>query len=102
MLLGLPQQISQRSDVVAQSPSGKPRLDLLDQPAVAVWIAERDERAVAAVIGCGPGHAAVRGAEVELRPGRLRVEYLARLRTARDELVACRVDIGDDQVEVLG
>ena len=41
MLLGLTQKLCQRRDVHAESPSGKPRRDLLQHPAVAVGIAER-------------------------------------------------------------
>ena len=49
VLLCLSQKLCQRRDVqAAESSSGKPRLDLLEQPAVAVWIAERGARAVGA------------------------------------------------------
>ena len=37
-LLCFSQQLCQGRDVQAESSSGKPRLDLLQQPAVAVWI----------------------------------------------------------------
>src|SRR5262245_47148353 len=50
-LLGLSQESSQRRDVeVAEPAPGKPRLDLLQQPAVAVWIAERCKCAVRATV----------------------------------------------------
>jgi len=39
-LLCLSQKLGQSRDVDAESSSGKPRLDLLEQPAVAVWITE--------------------------------------------------------------
>ena len=56
VLLCLSQKLCQRRDVeVAESSSGKPRLDLLEQPAVAVRIAERGVRAVGATVaGRGP------------------------------------------------
>src|SRR5262249_2632628 len=50
-LLCLSQKLGQSRDVYAEPSSGKPRLDLLEQPAVAVWITERGERAVACAIG---------------------------------------------------
>jgi hypothetical protein len=39
-LLGLSQKLCKSCDVAAEAPSGKPRLDFLKQPPVAVWIAE--------------------------------------------------------------
>src|SRR5205823_15057468 len=39
-LLCLSQELGQSRDVHAESSSGKPRLDLLEHPAVAVWITE--------------------------------------------------------------
>src|SRR5439155_10093997 len=55
VLLCLSQKLGQTRDVaVAQSSSGKPRSDLLEQPAVAVRIAERGECAIAGSVGCGP------------------------------------------------
>src|SRR5882672_8196079 len=48
-LLCFPQKIGQGRDIhIAESTSGNPRVDLLQQPAVAVRIAERGERDVAA------------------------------------------------------
>src|SRR6202008_2448561 len=45
-LLGFAQQSGQRRDVQAEPTPGKPGLDLLQQPAVAVGVAERGPRAV--------------------------------------------------------
>src|SRR6266853_3054693 len=39
-LLCLSQKLGESRDVHTESSSGKPRLDLLEQPAVAVWITE--------------------------------------------------------------
>src|SRR5262245_40170168 len=49
VLLGFSQQVSQRGDIkAADSSSREARGDLLEQPAVAVWIAEGSEREVGA------------------------------------------------------
>ena len=102
-LLCLSQKLGQSRDVqVAESSSGKTRLDLLEQPAVAVRIAERGERAIAGVVGCGPADSTARAVALELSSRRPGVEHLADLGTAGDELVACSLDVGDDQVEALG
>ena len=83
-------------------PAGQPGRDLLQQPAVAVRVAERGERAVAGVIGRGAADAAARAVGLELSAGRPGVEHLADLGTAGGELVARGLDIGDDQVQALG
>src|SRR6267378_2982733 len=102
-LLSLSQELRQGRDVqVAESSSGKPRLDLLEQPAVAVWIAERGERAIACMVGCGPADSTARAVALELSSRRRGVEHLADPGTTGDELVACSLDLGDDQVEALG
>src|SRR5207253_3972444 len=87
---------------VAEPSSGKPRLDLLEQPAVAVRIAERGERAIAGMVGCGPADPTARAVTLELSPRRPGVEHLADHRTTDDELVACSLDVGDDEVKALG
>src|SRR5207245_4610144 len=53
VLLGLSQKVGQSRDVRVRSSSGKPRLDLLEQPAVAVRIAERGKCSVGATVGSG-------------------------------------------------
>ena len=78
----------------AESPSGKPRLNLLEQPAVAVRIAERGEREIGATFWVGPGS---RPFVPATRRRRLEVEHLAHLDAARDELGACRLDVVDDE-----
>src|ERR1700737_579200 len=103
VLLCLSQKLCQRRDVaVAESSSGKPRLDLLEQPAVAVWIAERGERAIAGMVGCGPADSTARAVAPELSSRRPGVEHLADLGTSGGELLACGLDVGDDEVEALG
>jgi len=78
----------------------QPRRDLLQQPAVAVGIAEGDERTVAAMLG-------IRTADPEppKQVGLVRasvhaagVEYLGRVDAVRDQFVARSLDVGDDQV----
>src|SRR5580704_18602878 len=85
--------------------TGQPRRDLLEQPAVAVRITERGERAVAAMLGIRTGdpeppkqvglvRAGVHAAGV--------VENLADLDAASEQLVAGGGDVGDYQVQALG
>src|SRR6266851_349542 len=73
-------------------PARKARRDLLDQPAVAVRVAERDERAVALVIRSRAGYPP---------PGPGVVEYLAHLGAAAGELGPGRVDVGDGQLQAV-
>jgi hypothetical protein len=87
---------------VAESSSGNSRLDLLEQPAVAVWIAERGKREIAGMIGCGPWHPTGCAVALELGSRRRGVEHLADLRATSAEFVARRLDFGDDEVEALG
>ena len=54
------------------------------------------------MIGRGPADSTARAVALELSSRRPGVEHLADLGTAGDELVACRLDVGDDQVEALG
>ena len=85
--------------------TGQPRRDLLEQPAVAVRIIERGERAVAAKLR-------IRTADPEppkqvglvltgVNPAGV-VENLADLDAAGEQLVAGGSDVGDDQVQSLG
>ena len=95
MLLCLSQELGQSRDVqVAESSSGKPRLDLLEQPAVAVRIAERGKCCVG-VDRSGPGPA--RGAPP--KP----VKWNASLTSAPRPMssVACRFDVGHHEIQVL-
>ena len=60
MLLRLTQELCQRRDVqIAESTSGQPRCDLLEQPGVAIRVAERSKGKVAAVTGVRPTDATV-------------------------------------------
>src|SRR4051794_37599603 len=94
VLLCLAQKLGQRRNVhAAESASGKSRLDLLQQPAVAVRVAERGERAVTAALW-------IRAAERRLsRTGA--VEHFAHVDTAMDELGARSPDVGHDEIESL-
>src|SRR6266478_6626701 len=94
-LLGFAQEIGQRRDVEAAQPaSRKPGGDLLQQPAVAVGIAERDPRAVGAPLR-------IRARQAALRPGdtesAVEMEDLARVGAVGDELGACGLDVVDDE-----
>ena len=101
--LCLSQKLCQRRNVqVAESSFGKPCLDLLEQPGVAVRITERGEREIAGMVGCGPPDSTARAVALELRSRCPGVEHLADLGPTGDEVVACRLDLGDDQVEALG
>src|SRR5580658_10390062 len=106
MLLRLNQKLCQRRDVqIAESTSGQARCDLLQQPAVAVGIAEGGERAVAAMLGIrtadpeppkkvGLVRASVHAAAV--------VKHLGYVDAERDNLGPRSLDVGDDQVQTLG
>ncbi len=83
-------------------PAGQPRRDLLQQPVVAVRIAERGEGGVGGVIGRGAAEASARAVGLELRARRPGVEHLADLDAVRHEIVARGLDVGDDQVQALG
>lgn len=73
------------------SASGGACPDLLDQPAVAVGVAEGQVRAVVGPIG--------------MQSGRLsfcaEVEWLGHFHAAIDEVGVRRFDVGDDQVQTL-
>src|SRR5215472_5268376 len=85
--------------------TGQPRRDLLEQPAVAIRITERGERAVAAMLR-------IRTADPDppKQVGRIRagihasgtVEHFADGDAATEQLVAGGLDVGDDQVQALG
>src|SRR5580700_5340760 len=102
MLLGLAQKLCQRRDVqTAESTSGQARCDLLEQPGVAIWVAERSKGKVAAVIGVRPTDATVAfGTELGARFRSM--EHLTNLDTASNELFASSFNLGNDQVETLG
>src|SRR6202035_2253214 len=102
MLLRLTQKLCQRRDVhIAESTSGQSRRDLLEQPGVAIRVAERSKGKVAAVTGVRPTDPA--GAfGTELSAGFRSMEHLTNLDTARNEISAGSFDIGNDQVETLG
>src|SRR6266851_1760607 len=80
-------------------PARKARRDLLDQPAVAVRVAERDERAVALVIRSRAGYPPPGPGVVEYPAGV--VEYLAHLGAAAGELGPGRLDVGDGQLQAV-
>src|SRR5512133_1173160 len=102
MLLRLTQEICQSRDVqIAESTPGQPRGDLLEQPGVAIRVAERGKGKVAAITGVQPTDAAVAfGAELSARFRSM--EHLADLDAATHELYASSLNIGNDQVETLG
>src|SRR6516162_4306060 len=90
MMLGcFLEQAGPGSDVPGQVlplPARKPRPDLLEQPFVAIWIAERGIRLVGATL---------RVRTRNTPPGE--VEYLADLGAAADEVRTRRVDVVDSQ-----
>jgi protease I len=73
-------------------PSGKPGRDLLEQPAVAVGIAERGVALVGAAL------------RVQARAGPVgaKVEEVTDLYAAADEVIPRRLDVRDDQLQALG
>src|SRR6202048_1377282 len=102
MLLRLTQKLCQRRDVqIAESTSGQARCDLLEQPGIAIRVAERSKGKVAAVTGVRPTDPAVAfGTELGARFRSM--EHLTDLDTAGNEIFAGSFDIGNDQVETLG
>ena len=102
MLLRLTQELCQRRDVqIAESTSGQARCDLLEQPSVAIRVAERSKGKVAAVTGVRPTDATI-AFGTELGTWFRSMEYLTDFDTAGNELFASRFNIGNDQVETLG
>ena len=94
VLLGFSQKLSQAGDVqVAESPTGKPCRDLLEQPAVAVRIAERRICAVGAIVRVVARYG--RSAE------RFEMECVADLGAAGRELGSCRLDVRDHEIQIL-
>jgi hypothetical protein len=104
-LLCLSQKLRQSREVHAESSSGKPRRDFLEQPAIAVRIFERGERAVAAMRGirtADPGPSKQVGLVRASVHAARAVKRLADLDAAIEQLFAGGLDIGDDQVKALG
>src|SRR6202790_2255022 len=99
MLLRLTQKLCERRDVhIAESSSGQTRCDLLEQPGVAIRVAERSKGKVAAVSGIRPTDATVAfGTELSTRFQSM--EHLTDLDTAGNEFFAGRFNIRNDQVE---
>src|SRR5271167_1365521 len=83
----------------------KPGRDLLQQPAVAVGITERGERAIAAMFGIRTADPKPSKQVGPIRPsvhaGGI-VEDIADLDTATEQFAAGGLDVGDDQVKALG
>src|SRR5688572_4276265 len=90
----LSQKLRQTRDVqVAESSAGKPRRDLLEQPAVAVRIAERRIGSVGATVGIAAWYRwSSEGREVK---------RLTHVGAAADQLPACRLDVGHNQIQIL-
>src|SRR5262245_28627820 len=82
-------------------PAGQPCSDLLEQPAVAVRVAERGEGSVASVLGCGPFEAAGCTIGLKLSARCYGMEHLADLDLTRDKFGARSIDVGDNQIKVL-
>src|SRR2546425_518845 len=76
------------------NPSGKPRLDLLEQPAVAVRIAEPGKGAVRTAFRVRARQACPLGSGV--------MEQLTDVGAAGDELGACRLDVEHHEIQALG
>ena len=98
-----PARLAEANDVSAGSTRPGSRVgDFLEQPAVAVRITERGERAIAAVVGRRAADAIVRAGRMEPRAECPLVEDLADLDAPGEEPVAGGLDVGDDQVQPLG
>ena len=86
---------------VAGDAAGQAGRDLLQQPAVAVRVAERGEGAVARVLGRGPADA-IGPVGLELRARRPGWNTSLTSTPVGGELVARGLDVGDDQVQAPG
>src|SRR5688500_3735031 len=96
MLLRLSQKLGQSRDIhTAESPPRKARLDPLQQPAVAVGIAERDPREVGATFRIGPGLSSLRPGDTD--EVALEMEHLTHIDSVFDELGARRREVVDDE-----
>src|SRR5918996_4136029 len=93
MLLGFTEKLRQRTDVERSFPfaAGKSRRDLLEQPAVPVWILERGKREVGTTFRVAPRHARVLHGIVEGAAGV--VEDLGDVDAAGDQVLAGGVDV---------
>ena len=91
-LFRLSQKLCQSRDVhVAESSSGKSRLDFLQQPTVAIRVAERGERDVTAPLW-------IRAADRRLsRAGT--VKHFANVSTVTDEFGPRCLDVGHDEIQ---
>ena len=67
-----------------------PRGDLLDNPRIAVWIVEGEERPVACALGVG-------AYDPRLWRERGAMPHVARLNTTPDQILMGGYDVGDDQ-----
>src|SRR5260370_7303957 len=101
MLLRLAQKLCQRRDVqIAESTSGQARCDLLEQPGVAIRVAERSKGKVAAVTGVRPTDPAVAfGTELGARFRSM--EHLTNLDTAGNEISPATFAIANHQAHTL-
>src|SRR5437879_12821825 len=102
MLLRLAQKLTQHRDIqIAESTSGQSRCDLLEQPGVAIRIAERSKGKVAAVTGVQPTDAtAAFGTELSTRFRSM--DHLTDRDTPGNELLSSSFHLGTDRVATLG
>src|SRR4051812_26563856 len=89
-----------KSLALGSSAPGQPLGDLLEQPGVAVGVAERGEGRVAPALRVGAGDTRPLPRVVE-HPARV-VEGVADVDAALDELAAGPCDVVDDQVQAFG
>src|SRR5581483_11250604 len=80
----------------------KTRLDLLQQPAVAIRIPERGECAIAPLIRRPPAGSVARSATPKLRAWGRGGEHVTHLRPVCDERAARAVDVRNNQIQRLG
>src|SRR4051812_45611595 len=100
--MGIVTHMTRREPAVWLAPVDRPRgtsrsgprlasPDFLHDPAIAVWVAEGEERAIVAVLGIRPRHLFAR----------VEMEDLASFYPALDERGARGLDVGDHQVQAL-
>src|SRR4051794_26647996 len=105
MLRRLMQELCETRNVDRHTPARESLLDLLKQPTISVWIAERKKRSIAAMLGIftvdSPSPKQIGFVRASVHAARV-VEQLACVDAVGNDLVARNLDVGDDQIQSLG
>src|SRR5689334_15794525 len=98
VLRRLAQKLRKGLDVRRPLATGKPRLNLLEQPAIAVGIRKRRKREIRTTFRIATGSARIRNRRVEWTSSEMK--HLADFDATREQVVASRIDVvhGKDQI----